>query len=94
MSRAACVKPLTNSCRRDLVHVMLANFSLEEIVLPKATVIGVAEEILLSVVAAINDDDGPGNSPQDKRRKSGRRDVYTVAREVKFRRYLDSTLGH
>jgi hypothetical protein len=73
---------------------MLANFSQEGIVLPKATVIGVAEEISPSVIAAINDDEGPSNPPHDKRRKNGWRDVYTVAREVKLRRYLDSTLGH
>jgi hypothetical protein len=41
---------------------MLANFSQEETVLPKATVIGVAEEISSSVVAAINDDEGLSNS--------------------------------
>ena len=61
-SRPACVEQLTNSCRTDLVHVMLANFSQEETVLPKATVIGVAEEISSSVVAAINDDEGLSNS--------------------------------
>ena len=54
----------------------------------------VAEEISSSVVAAINDDEGPSNTPHDKRRRNGRRDVYTVAREVKFKRYLDSILGH
>ena len=32
-SGSVCVKQLTDSCRRDLVHVMLANFSQEEIVL-------------------------------------------------------------
>ena len=57
-SRVVCLRQLTNSCRRDLVHVMLANFSQEEFVLPKATAVGVAEEISPSVVAAINDDDG------------------------------------
>ena len=73
---------------------MLANFSQEEIVLPKVTVIGVAEEISPSVVVAINDDVGPSNSPQDKCRKNARRHIYTVAREAKFKRYLDRTLGH
>ena len=73
---------------------MLANFSQEEIVLPKDTVVGVAEEKSPSVVAAINDDDGTGKSPRDKHKKNWRRDIYTVACEVKFKRYLDSTLGH
>ena len=72
---------------------MLANFSQEEIVMPKATLVGVAEEISSCLVAAINDGDGPGNPPHDKRRKNGRRDIYTVAQEAKFKRYLDSTLG-
>ena len=45
-----------------LVHFMLVNFSQEEIVLPKATVVEVAEEISPCVVAAINDNDDPGNS--------------------------------
>ena len=36
---------LTNSCCRDLVHVMLANFSQEEVVLPNASVVGVAEAV-------------------------------------------------
>jgi len=34
---------------------MVANFSHEEIELPKATVLGVAEETSASIVAAIND---------------------------------------
>ena len=71
-SRATCMRHLTNSCRRVLVHVMLANFSQEEIVFPKATVVGVEEEIFPCVVAAINDGHGPGNPPHDKRRKNGR----------------------
>jgi len=37
------------------VHVMVANFSYEETELPKATVLGVAEETSASIVAAIND---------------------------------------
>jgi hypothetical protein len=49
---------------------MLANFTQEEIFLPKATVIGVAEEISPYVVEAINDDDSPGTSPEDTRRKT------------------------
>ena len=93
-SRVTCRRQLTNSCRRDRIHVTVANFSQEEIVLPKATVVGVAEEISSSVVTAINNGDGPGNTPHDKRRRNGRRDVYTVDSGVKFKRYLGNTLGH
>jgi hypothetical protein len=52
------------------VQVMIANFSEEEIILPKATVIGIAEEISENLVASINEDTGFG--PQlkgDCRRK-------------------------
>jgi len=38
------------------VHVMMVNFSHEEIQLPKATVLGVAEETSASIVADINDE--------------------------------------
>jgi len=59
-SRAACTCQLPNSCRRGLVHVMLVNFSQEMIVLPKATIVGVAEELSACVVAAIDDNDSLG----------------------------------
>jgi hypothetical protein len=49
-SHASGASQLTNSCRRSLVHVMVVNFSREEIVLLKATVIGVDEEISTCVV--------------------------------------------
>ena len=76
-SRAACVRQLSNSRRTDLVRVMLANFRQEEIVLPKATVMGVAEHISPSVLAAISDNDGPSNPPMTSAEKNGRTDVYT-----------------
>jgi hypothetical protein len=41
-SRAACTSQLTNNGLRELVHVMLVNFSQEEIVLPKSTVLGIS----------------------------------------------------
>jgi len=90
-SRRACVIQLTDRCLRDRVHVILANVGQEEIVLPKATVIGVAEEISPSVVANINDDEGHSNTPHEKQRMNVRRDAYSVAREVKFKRDLDRT---
>ena len=54
---------LTKRCRRGLVHVILANVSQEGIVLPKATVLGVAEAISPCVVAEINDSASPRNIP-------------------------------
>ena len=41
------------------VHVMVVNFSHQEIKLPKATVLGVAEETSASIVADINDEVNP-----------------------------------
>jgi hypothetical protein len=40
----------------SLVHVMIVNFSHKEIELPKATVLGVAEETSASIVAKINEE--------------------------------------
>jgi hypothetical protein len=45
---------------------MIVNFSQEEIVIPKSTVLGIAEEVSPCVVAAINDDD-PGSPPSHKK---------------------------
>jgi hypothetical protein len=69
---------------------MLANFSTEEIELPKGTVLGVAEEVANSVVAVINDRRAPNSS----NRKEARRAVYTTEQQGKFQSYLDSVLGH
>ena len=77
-SRAACTIQLTKSCRRGLVHVMLVNFSQEEIVLAKATILGVAEEVSPCVVAAINDNEDPGNSSRSREGNKTRRPVNTV----------------
>ena len=72
---------------------MLVNFSQEEIVLPKATIVGVAEKVSPCVVAAINDNDDSGNSPRSLGGNKTRRPVNTVT-EAKYSKYLDSTLGH
>jgi hypothetical protein len=69
---------------------MLANFSTEEIELPKGTVLGVAEEVASSVVAAINDRRAPDSSD----RKEARCAVYTTDQQGKFQAYLDGVLGH
>ena len=49
------VEQLSDGPRRDRVHLMIVNFSHEEIELPKASVLGVAEETSESLVAVIND---------------------------------------
>jgi hypothetical protein len=72
---------------------MLVNFSQEDIVIPKATVVGVAEDISPCVVAAINDKDDRGTSSGSKGANKTRRPVNTVA-EAKYSKYLDSALGH
>jgi len=92
-SHAARTSQLTNSCRRGLVNVMLVNFSQEEIVLPKATVVGVAEEISPCVVAEINDNADPGNSSCLTSGNRVCKQVNTAA-EAKERQYLDSVLGN
>jgi hypothetical protein len=71
---------------------MVVNFSQEEITLPKATVLGVAEEISPCVVAAINDGDSQWSPPcfgsGKERRKSA------VTKGTNNREYLDGVLGH
>jgi len=72
---------------------MLVNFSKEEIVLPKATIVGVEEEVSPCVVVAINDNDDSRNSFDSLGGNKIRRPVNTVT-EVKYSKYLDSALGH
>jgi len=91
-SHATCEAQLTNSCRRAYVHVMVVNFSQEEIVLPKATVLGVAEAFSACVVAEINDSDShrsPTCFVNGKVRT--KRDANT---ESKYSEYLEGVLGH
>ena len=84
---------LTNSCRRGLVHVMLANFSQEEVVLPKSSVVGVAEAISPCVVAEMNDSAKPGSTPCFSNGKRANKNRNATA-EAKCRDYLDSVLRH
>ena len=65
-SRRGRTNQLTIPDRADHVHVMLANFSEEELVIPKATVVGVAEEISPTLVAVINDDARPADKRNDR----------------------------
>jgi hypothetical protein len=68
---------------------MLVNFS-EDVTFPKATVVGVAEKISPSLVAAINDDASPADRCSDKS-PQGENAVTDLA---KFRKYLHEVLGH
>ena len=71
---------------------MVANFSQEEIVLLKATVLGVAEEISPFVVAEINDGDSHRSSPCFVCGQVLRKGDATV--RSKYSEYLDGILGH
>jgi hypothetical protein len=63
---------------------MVVNFSHEEIVLPKGTVLGVAEETSASIIAAINEE-GTSNF---KITREKRREVNTVVNDTSFKEYL------
>jgi hypothetical protein len=72
---------------------MLYNFIQEVIVLPKSTVLGIEEEVSPCVGAAINDDE-PGSPTGHKQVNDEHQHVNTVARDAKYRQYLDGVLGH
>jgi hypothetical protein len=80
---------LSSTQARVYVHVMVANFSHEEIELPKASVLGLAEEISANIFAAINDE---GSSPDHSERTC--RGVNTVIEDTWFKQYLRDRLGH
>jgi hypothetical protein len=66
MTPAKAGDQLTSIQTGPLVHVMTVNFRHEEIELPKATVLGIAEETSASIVAEINDEVKP-NSEQSRK---------------------------
>jgi hypothetical protein len=66
------------------VHVMVVNFSHEEVELPKGTVLGVAEEVSETLVATVND--GPVSEP--------RRGTTREKNDASFRSYLNCKLSH
>jgi hypothetical protein len=68
---------------------MLINFS-DEVNLPKATVVGMAEGFSPSLVTAINDDTSPADRCSDR---SGQVEN-AVTDPAKFRKYLHEVLGH
>ena len=66
------------------VHVMVVNFSHEEVELPKGTVLGVAEEVSQNLVAAVNDglvSEAGRGTPK-------------VKIDATFRSYLNDKLSH
>jgi hypothetical protein len=69
---------------------MLANFSHEEIVIPKVTVLGLAEETCPIAVASINDGITTSDTPNARQSLS----VNSVTVDKQFRQFLDKVLGH
>jgi hypothetical protein len=69
---------------------MIANFSEEEAVLPKATVTGIPEEISESLVASIND--GTDFEPQLK--SKGRKKERSRQSTAKSRKFATEKLAH
>ena len=83
-----------NSWKADaqsaVVHVMLANFSDEEIILPKATILGVAEGISESLVASINE----GPEFENHQRCQEQSTSKQANQSGKFNKYLHEKLQH
>jgi hypothetical protein len=69
---------------------MVVNFSHEELVLLKSTVLGVAEEVSPSMIAAINNQTDSNQSSNQEQRKQ----VYTVEQDERFQSYIHSVLEH
>ena len=65
------------STRNSCAYVMVANFSNEELTIPKATVLGVAEEVSEALVDRINAGDRSNSSPPTpQHRKKNNRALY------------------
>ena len=84
------VEKRSDEPRRDRVHVMIVNFSHEEMEHPKASVLGVAEETSESLVAVINDSE-PLNSKRGRETSRGESKATT---DPSFRQYLNGKLEH
>jgi hypothetical protein len=69
---------------------MIVNFSHEKIELPKATLLGVAEETSANIVAELNDE-VKTNSEHSRKLKCG---VNTLIEDANFEQYLHHKLGH
>jgi hypothetical protein len=77
-------RPQKCDSAQAFAHVLIVNFSHEEIEVPKATVLGMAEKISESPVAALNDE------PTGELNKGSRHTKVVPS----FREYLNDKLGH
>ena len=75
---------MTDEPARNRVHVLVVNFRHEEIELPKATVLGVAEETSAGLVAEIIDTEYPnvGSSREPSNKADG------IESDTSFKQYL------
>jgi hypothetical protein len=73
------------------VLVMVANFSDEPITLPKATILGIAEEVSESLVASINDGKETSIRSSEQRAQGKQK---SSAENPKFQEYLKEKLSH
>jgi hypothetical protein len=69
---------------------MIANFSEEEVAIPKATMIGMAEEISESLVASIND----GTDFEIQLKSKGRKKHRSRQSTAKSRKFVMEKLAH
>jgi hypothetical protein len=69
---------------------MLVNFRQEELIVPKATVLGVAVETSSALLAEVNDTE----APESKGKKRSGRSVHATSGEGKIEAYLQDTLRH
>jgi len=86
----SCDDQLSGPQSSVYIYVMVVNFSHEEIELPKATVLGVAE-ISASAVAAFNDGEISDNSSHGQKTCCR---VNTVVNDPSFKQFLQDKLGH
>jgi hypothetical protein len=74
----------TQDHSKSLVHVLVVNFTNEEVELPKATILGVGQQVSESQIAAFNDN--PSVQVEDRPRDT--------KVNPEFRKYLDAKLSH
>jgi hypothetical protein len=88
-SRRVDTGQLRGSGARQYFNVMLVNFSQEEITIPKATVLGVAEEISPNLVAAVDE-----KTTEYTTREGRHSQVNTAKGMAKMRSYIQEALSH
>ena len=85
----SCDDQLSSTQASVYVHVMVVNFSHEELKLPKGAVLGLAEQTSASIVAAINDESSsPSHSEKTPRGDN------TELEDTWFKQYLQDRLEH